>query len=166
MASLGPPEDGQIAGLTQQLAALPAGVIQPGMFTVTAKGGSDVGPFQSSAQIGPGVRIATALPPGTTLHRTAPLVVNWTPGESATWVTIKLMAHLGSYDQYGLTQVPASAGAGTITPDLLASIPAGAVELEIDVEPENPAAFTAPRLSLGGEHTWRVIYRFTGLLLD
>jgi hypothetical protein len=41
-----------VGGLSAYQAALPAGTIQAGNFTVTAKGGPDMGAFQAGVQIG------------------------------------------------------------------------------------------------------------------
>jgi hypothetical protein len=100
------------------------------------------------------------------LHRQAPIVVNWTGGDPSVWVTMKVVVHHGTYDQYSLIQARASDGTLTMSPGGLAAIPAGPIEIDLEVDPENRSPLVAPALSLGGEHAWKYIYRFVGLTLD
>ena len=165
-AQLGPPEDGQIQGLSEYLAVLPPGAIQPGSFRVSAAGGVDVSAFQADLQIGAGVLITTPLLPGSVLDRQAPMVVNWTGGDAGAWVTLKVVAHHGTYDQYWTTQAKASDGSIAMGSEALAGMPAGPIEIDLEVEPENRGPLTVAGLSLGGEHSWKYVYQFVGLTLD
>lgn len=161
-----------VDGQTVYRAALSSGTIRPGSFSVTASGGSEVGPFQSSVRIGSGINITSSFPPGTIL-RPAPatgirlVVVNWTGGDPDTWVTLKVVAHRGYADQYS-TICQARAAEGTITGVAFGSGPPGRVEIIIEVTPD-PAqipALSAPGLSLGGQHLWKYTYRFGGLTIQ
>jgi uncharacterized protein (TIGR03437 family) len=148
-------------------AVLPNGTIRPGSFAVTASGG-DVGPFQSSLRIGSGINITSSFPPGTVLRSQTtggrPVTVNWTGGDSDTWVTLKLVIHLGGSDFYSFTQARASSGTATIGTALTPG-PAEII-LEVAPDPSNVPAISAPGISLGGRHLWKYTYRFGGLTLQ
>ena len=149
-------------------AALPNGTIRPGSFTVMASGGSEVGPFQSSLRIGSGINITSSFPPGTVVRNQStggrPLTVNWTGGDPDTWVTLKLVTHLGVSDFYSFTQARASSGTATIG----TSLTPGPAEIILEVTPDRAQvpALSAPGLSLGGQHLWKYTYRFGGLTLQ
>ncbi len=160
-----PPEGNQVIGLTEYHADLARGAIRTGLFDLTATGGSDVGAFRTSLRIGTGVNIATPLPAGTVLARQVPLVIQWSGGEPDTWVTVKLVAHQGSYRQFVVAQAPSPDESLTIGPEHLRQLPPGAIDIDIEVTPANANPLVAPGLTLGGENTWKYIYRFTGLSL-
>lgn len=162
-AEFGPPENGQIAGLVQYRAALPLGSIRAGSFGVAARGGSDVDAFQSNLRIGPDIHLVTKFPPGAILDRRQPVVLTWTGGDSSAWVTLKVVSHQGAYDRYAAISVPALEDAVTMTPDGLPPLPAGPVEIMLEVTPANPTPLVASGLSLGGVHTWKYLYRITAL---
>jgi uncharacterized protein (TIGR03437 family) len=149
-------------------ATLPNGSIRPGSFSVAASGGADVGPFQSSLQIGSGITITSSFPPGTVLRNQVtggrPLTVNWTGGDPGTWVTLKLVSHQGVADSYAFVHARTSSGTATLG----VGLPAGPAEIIVEVAPD-PAqvpGLSAPGLSLGGQHLWKYTYRFGGLTLQ
>jgi hypothetical protein len=147
-------------------AALPNGTIRPGSFSVTASGGSEVGPFQSSLRIGSGINITSSFPPGTVLRTGGQrsLTVNWTGGDPDTWVMLKLVTHRAPYDSYAFIHARASSGTAAVP----VAVPTGPAEIIVEVTPD-PAqvpALSAPGLSLGGQHLWKYTYRFGGLTLQ
>jgi len=157
-----------VVGQRVYRAVLPNGTIRPGSFDVTASGGSDVEPFQSSLRIGSGINITSSFPPGTVLRSQItggrPLTVNWTGGDPDTWVTLKLVIHLGFADSYAFEHARASSGTATIGTGL----PTGPAEiiLEVSPDPAQVPALSATGLSLGGQHLWKYTYRFGGLTLQ
>jgi uncharacterized protein (TIGR03437 family) len=165
LSGLGPPDSGQVAGLTEYIANLATGTIQTGTFRVTASGGADVAAFQSDLQIGAGIGITTTLIPGAVLNREAALTVNWTGGDSNSWVTMKMVFHYGTYDQSFIKQAPASDGTITMTLDDLAAMPAGPLDIDLEVDPGSVTPLLGTGLSLGGQHSWKYVYEFLGLVL-
>jgi uncharacterized protein (TIGR03437 family) len=165
-AGLGPPESGQVAGLLEYRADLASGAIQAGSYSVAATGGADVGAFLSDVRIGAGINITTPLVPGTVLDRQVPFVVNWTGGDATAWVTLKLVVHYGTYDEYCVVAAPVSDGSVIMSPSGLSALPAGPVDIELDLESVKRKPLTAPGLSLGGEHTWKYVYTFEGVTLN
>ena len=169
-ASVMPLQQGQVSGLTVYEAVLPVGAIQPGSFGVSAAGGADVGAFQSSVPIGSGIQVTTPLA-GRVFSAKQPLTVNWTGGDPNTWVTFTVLRHDGSLDEYYFVTGRASNGTVTVRPEgppgLLPG-PLGSVEiiLEVTPDPSQIPAFSAPGLSLGGQHTWKYTYRFEGVTIQ
>ena len=161
-----PPEAGQVSGLSVYQATLPSGTIKPGTFTVTASGGTDVGSFQSSVQIGSGIQI-TFDPAGSVLQGGVPFTIYWTGGDSNEWINVYLISHAtggtAAVDYALRWQVRASEGQFTIPQNGGLS---GNYELVLEVVPDSStaSAFSASGLSLGGQATWRYVYRFEGLL--
>jgi len=159
-------QSSQVSGLTVYQAALPAGTIQPGSFTVSAKGGADVGAFQSTAQIGAPIQVITALA-ARVLNSQQPLQIQWTGGDANSWVTVKLVGHFGPYDYYPPAwvaratdgQIAIRGAAEPIGYDI-----AGPVDIVIEVvpDPSQVPSFAAPGLSLGGTTTWKYTYVFQG----
>lgn len=167
-------EQGQIKGLTIYRASLPAGTIQPGSFKVNVSGGADVGAFQSSVQIGSGIQVTTPIA-GKTFASNQPLTINWTGGDPSTWVTFRLVRHLGTSDYNSVVQARASAGTitlgtvgiGTNKESLPGPIVANMdIVLEVTPDLSQISAFSAPGLSLGGQHTWKYTYRFQGVTIE
>jgi hypothetical protein len=129
-----------------------------------------MGAFQSGVHIGAGIQITTDLA-GIVFPCNKPVTINWTGGDPNAWVTITKVSHNGIYDAYNPVQARVSAGTaalpaginplpGTCGSD---SIPIDLV-IEVDPDPSETAAFSATGLSLGGQHTWRYIYRFPAFL--
>jgi hypothetical protein len=152
-------------------AVLPNGTIRPGSFMVTAEGGTDVGPFQGSVRIGSGINITSSFPAGTTLPSTLPIVVNWTGGDPDTWVTMRVVRHLKTRENYSSVQVRTSRGTATLNPagGFLPPGP-GPADTEIIVvvtpDPNDVPTISASGLSLGGRHLWKYTYRFGGLTIQ
>jgi uncharacterized protein (TIGR03437 family) len=163
-APLAPLQEGQVSGLSTYRAALPAGAIQPGPFSVRASGGADVGAFQSGVNIGSEIHITTALA-GRVLHILGPgLTIAWTGGDSSELVTAWFVMHYGYADSSSYSaSAPASAGTLGLSP--MVSNREGAAELIVQVTPAAPQALTFPGLSLGGQHLWKYTYRYQGISL-
>jgi uncharacterized protein (TIGR03437 family) len=159
-------QSGQVSGLTVYQATLPSGTIQQGSFKVSASGGSDVGAFQSTVQIGSPIQIQTALATRV-LQAGQPLTITWTGGDPNAWVTVKLLEHQSAYDYYPYAWVArASDESITISSQLPGgTYGSGPYEMVIEVvpEPSQAPSFSAPGLSLGGLHLWKYTYRFEGL---
>lgn len=162
-------------GLAVVRATLPRGTIRPGLFQVKATGGTDVGPLETSVQIGSGINVTTPLPPGTRISVTQPLTINWTGGDANAWVTMWVIQHQESQDKYVYQRVRAPTGGITIPlvrvgGDFfylpVAATGATEIVLEVTPDPSEEPAVSAPGLSLGGKHTWKYTYRFGGLTID
>ena len=161
-AAIAPLQGGQVSDLTVYQATLPAGTIQAGDFAVAASGGSDVGAFQSSVQIGAGVQFPTS-PAGTVFTCNQPVTISWTGGDPKAWVTVSKVFHEGTYDAYDST-APARVSAGSITipspnekPPCDPSLPIDLL-IEVDPDPSEVTAVSAAGLSLGGQHTWTYLF--------
>jgi hypothetical protein len=161
-----PPEAGQVSGLTVYQASLPSGAIKAGTFTATASGGADVGPFQSSVRIGSGIQLKFD-PAGSVLQGGVPFTIYWAGGDSNEWINVYLISHAADRTapvDYALRwEVRASEGQFTIPQTGGLS---GNYELVLEVVPDPSAVstFSASGLSLGGQATWKYVYRFEGLL--
>jgi len=160
-------QSGQVSGLTVYQATLPSGTIQQGSFKVSASGGSDVGAFQSTVQIGSPIQIQTALA-DRLLSAGQSYTITWTGGDSNSWVTVKLVSHEGAYDYYPWAwEARASDESITITGQEPGESfgSGGPLEMVIEVVPDSSQvpALSAPGLSLGGLHLWKYTYRFEGL---
>ena len=144
-------------------AMLPTGTIQPGSFQSTASGGTDVDAFTSTTPIGAGIDLTTSFPPGTNISTQQPITISWTGGDSRSLVTLKAARVTSAYTQYNVCTARASAG--TLTMGLAGrflGVQPGPGEITIEVVPD-PAqvpGFSAPGLSLGGQHLWKYSYRF------
>ncbi len=158
----------QVNGLKLYQAALPSGAIQPGSFSVNAGGGADVGAFQSTVRIGSPIQVTTSLA-GKTLPSDHSLKIDWTGGDPDAWVTCNIVFHGDTYDHFRFDRARASDGTITIG---IFGFPgggfgiAGPVEIILEVTPDlsQPPAFSAPGLSLGGQHLWKYSYRFEGIV--
>jgi uncharacterized protein (TIGR03437 family) len=181
-ASVLPLQEGPISGLTEYQVTLLSGSIQPGSFTIAASGGADVGAFQTNVQVGSGIQVTTPLAGGTLSCFTP--VIKWTGGDPNTWVTLKLLRLEGGLELEYLQQVRASDGGITIetTGNIVSGINAGnglgfecllpisgngpfEVVLEVTPDPSQTPSFSAPGLSLGGQHLWKYTYRFEDVTL-
>ncbi|MBZ5725396.1 MAG: hypothetical protein LAP87_10390 [Acidobacteriia bacterium] len=160
----GPP----VVGLKMYQAALPGGSIQPGSFSVGTAGGADVGPFQSSVRVGSEIHVTTALA-GRVFPMTKPITIEWTGGNADAVVTLRLVGHSDTQiDSYSY-HAPVSDGTITISPVMgFLPITGGPVEIVLEVTPDlsQAPAFSAPGLSLGGQHLWKYTYRFEGILIQ
>ena len=159
-------QSGQVGGLTIYQATLPNGTIQQGSFKVSANGGSDVGAFESTVQIGSPIQIQTALA-DLVLNAGQSYTITWTGGDSTAWVTVKLVSHKGAYDYYPYVWVTrASDESITISSQAPGgTYGGGPLEMVIEVvpDPSQVPTFAATGLSLGGLHLWKYTYRFEGL---
>jgi uncharacterized protein (TIGR03437 family) len=166
--SVVPLGQGQVGGLTKYQAFLPTGTIRSGSFTVSAAGGADAGSFQSRVQIASDIVITTPLA-GKIFSRQNPLIVNWTGGDASEWVTLMLVGHWGPRDSADTVSLPASAGTAEIPYAACCGFgtTGGAPNMEIIVQVTPLASaippFSAPGISLGGQHLWQYTYRFEGI---
>ncbi len=168
------PLPGPIRGLAQYQATLPAGSVQPGSFTVTGGGGSDVGAFQSGVEIGQGIQITTPLAGMTFVSSssspadpTTYYTIKWTGGDPNSLVTVYFLRHNGYADNSISAQARASDGSITMIP-VTVSNDAGSpdeVVIEVTPDPSQIPALSVPGLSLGGLHTWKYSYHFGGILV-
>jgi len=159
--------EGQVSGLTKYQASLPAGAIHPGLFNVSAAGGTDTGSFQTAAALGSDIVVTTPLA-GKTFSGQDPIVVNWTGGDANEWVSLTLVSHFGFEDIATIVSAPAPAGTAKLLPVMGSFGPAAAganEEIVVQVTPDISAApaFSAPGISLGGRHLWQYTYRFEGI---
>ncbi|MBZ5626354.1 MAG: hypothetical protein LAQ69_47880 [Acidobacteriia bacterium] len=162
------PLTGPVSNLTVYQTMLPNRSIHPGTFSVSAMGGGDVGPFQSSVQIGSEIHITTVIA-GRLFDFTQPVTVNWTGGDPASWVTFTIINHYGYEDVPHAVRARTSAGTatiGTVAGHQQAAPGLVSVVLEVDPDPSQIAAFAAPGLSLGGRHTWKYTYRFEDVMVQ
>lgn len=161
-----------VGGQQVYRAVLPNGTIRPGSFSATAGGGADVGPFESSVRIGSAINVTSSYPPGTILPSRQPVVVNWTGGDPDTWVTMRLVRHVKTADNYSSVQARTSRGTLTVFPagGYLPGGPGQTVDVEIVLvvtpDPDQVPAISASGLSLGGRHLWKYTYRFGGLTIQ
>jgi uncharacterized protein (TIGR03437 family) len=164
-------QQSQASGLTIYQASLPAGTIQPGSFTVNATGGADVGPFQSTVQIGSPIQITTPIA-GHAFPSHQPLTINWTGGDPNSQVTFRMVQHFGGSDYSFVIRAKASDGKVTVPTmeqctnatcqeNLVFEAPE--ITLEVTPDPSQIASFSATGLSLGGQQTWKYTYRFEGV---
>ncbi len=165
VTSVVPLKQGQVSGLTVYQAALPIGAIQPGSFGVTGSSGVDVGAFQSTVSIGEPIQITSALA-GRVIPYNGTLTIRWTGGDPNSVVAASIVRHLG-YADLSSNTFQTSASKGTL--DVSPFISASEQDVELIVEqtpgPSEIVSFSAPGLSLGGQHTWKYSFRFEGLKL-
>ena len=152
-------------GGTSYQATLPAGSIAPGTYQIAAVGGNGIGAFQGQVIVGRGIQVTSQFPQGQQVRGNR-LVVNWTGGQPGEAVTVRVV-DLGFYvdsDRVNLQVAPATAGTVSFDP-LMFPIKGTNVEIDVQVgpDPSQPATFTASGLTLGGQITWMLEYRFTGL---
>jgi hypothetical protein len=162
---------GQLGGLSAYQAALPAGTIQAGNFSVKASGGADVGAFQASMQLGADIQLQTPLAALAVFYDCQPLTIGWTGGDPNSWVTSSLVFQRAGSDGAVLSyQTRTSNLAMTIpVPFQLPCAPGGSavpieIVIEVDPDPSDIAIFSASGLSLGGQMTWRYIHTFQAML--
>jgi hypothetical protein len=158
-----------VNGQTLFRAVLPAGAIQPGSFNVIAAGGNDVSSFQSTVQIGSGINMTSSFPPGTRLSVFDQLLVTWTGGDPDSWVTMKVVKHYGTFDEYDRCWARASTGSTRLIGLQNGWLPPGGtaeIILGVSPDPSNLPPLTVPGLALGRQHTWKYTYRFGGLSLQ
>jgi uncharacterized protein (TIGR03437 family) len=169
---------GQVGGLLAYQATLPNGTaIQPGTYTITASGGADIGAFQAATQLGADIQIQTSLAGAPVFLNCAPLAIQWTGGAPDSWVSVRLLQGktlTGGYGKYEVanfsarvrtidgtvTLYPPSGGGG---PGQSCAVPgglSGVVSIEVDPDPSEVGAFSAPGLTLGGQTTWKYIHTF------
>ena len=158
-------------GQTVYQASLPSGTIQPGSYQVSSSGGNDVDSFASTTQIGSDINITSAFPPGTKIQRGTtnkpgqPIVVNWNGGDPSSWVVVRYGPLNNAYRQYGICTARASAGTLSM---FAVGLLAGPGEIVVDVipDPSQATTFSAPGLSLGGQHSWKYTHRFGGIMFQ
>src|SRR6201999_430266 len=95
-------------GLINYQAALPAGSIQGGNYSIQASGGV-VGAFHATAQIPPPISITTNLAPGTTISSEI-LEIDWTGGDSRSLVTAQYLVRSAGTEVYSVVATVSAAG--------------------------------------------------------
>jgi uncharacterized protein (TIGR03437 family) len=163
------PDNGQVAGLTEYRAALATNSVQAGAFSISAQGGADVGAFQSTLQAGSDIQITTSLTRGTVLDNQ--FTITWTGGDPTSWVTVKVLDNTSPVNYYGYAQAQVSAGQITFVAAPTMVYPPATegpfeIDIEVDPDPSQIAAFSAPGLSLGGQATWKYLHRFGGITIQ
>ena len=152
-------------GVTSYNGMLPAGSISTGTYQISAEGGNGIGEFQVPVAVGPGIQITSQFPQGQVHQGISGFVVTWTGGEAGEAVTVTVVQHEVGFDHVCLQVVPATAG--VVTFDYNNYNILGLLSSEIDVQvgpdPTQPQTFTAPGLTLGGQVSWAIVYRFVGL---
>jgi uncharacterized protein (TIGR03437 family) len=169
-----PFQPGQLGGLFAYQAALPTGTIQAGNFTVTAKGGPDVGAFQAAAGVGADIQIQTPLAGANLFYGCQPLTIDWTGGDPNSWVAVSFLYQAPSVEggyqanSIGAVRTRTANGSLTMLPPVF-SCTTGTTPIEIIVEvdpdPSEISAFPATGLSLGGQATWSYIHTFQANLV-
>ncbi len=162
-----PFQQGQLGGLSAYQATLPNGAIQAGNYTVTASGGTDVGAFQATAQVGADIQIQTALAGANVWAGCKPLTINWTGGDPSSWVTIRFIQTHHTFQGVSFAFRTSTSKGVMIIPY---SVPGGfngclgstpvTISLEIDPDPSKVTPFSASGLALGGQVTWKYIHTF------
>lgn len=152
--------------------AIPAGLIQPGTFSVTAGGGPDLGPFQSNLVLPAPIAVTTRLRPGAVISYYDDFSVAWTGGDSGMIVSVRLISNAAELRRYCECSTEGSAGSVTLptvptydvfgtNPRALPYIyPTDNAEVIIIVRPSlaNEGEIDASGLTLGGTHSW--LYRY------
>lgn len=127
--------------------------LTPGAFTISGKGGADVGAFSASfnipvAPVMTSPAIYATQPPVT---RSSGLPVAWTGGASNAYVQIQIQSATDNTYTNGATAIcnaPANAGSFTIPPYVLLALPAGNFA-SFQFQQQTEAAFTATGLPFG-----------------
>jgi uncharacterized protein (TIGR03437 family) len=147
---------------------LPAGTIQPGIFTLTASGGA-VGAFTSSITIPEPIQLTTTF---ANQQVNTPVTVSWLGGDAQSLVDV-VVGDEGYVEQV----VPASAGTVTF-PTQCVSAGLGPCTGQIFAYPtvsgsdvvvrqvavaSDVTTFQAQGLTLGARHVWTYEFRFTGV---
>ena len=152
----GPNGSKTVAGNPGQFSATLSGsgtFLIPGTFTISGKGGADIGAFSAPFNI-PAAPVMTSpaiyatQPPVT---RSSGLPVSWTGGGSSAYVQIQVQSPTDSTYTSGATavcNVPASAGSFTIPPYVLLALPAGNLA-SFQFRQQAESAFTATGLPYG-----------------
>jgi uncharacterized protein (TIGR03437 family) len=124
----------------------------PGAYTITGKGGADVGPFTATATIPASPTLVSPLTNNFTVTRSSGMTVDWTGNGSTGNVSIQVAGATDNTYTNGANAVctaPASAGTFTIPSYALLPLPAGnfgALDFQ-ELTAEVP--FTAPGLNVG-----------------
>lgn len=154
---------------------LPAGSLQPGWLSVESPGSATVGPIDARVLLPPPLRIVTDLRPGTTIDPTRPFRLEWTGGRGGDVVNVRLLSSMPlgltvGYEGYA----PAEEGSLVLEtrepplgdgPRLLPLLPTDEFSVIVRVLPRSGTPFSAPGLTLGGQHEWVYEYHFLGLKL-
>ena len=156
---------------------LPAGAITGGTFGVSAEGGTNVGPFQTSLAVGAPIQITSQFPAGTYIDPSKPFTVAWQGGSPGSVVTVRLISNF--FLQDSVLEAQADASVGSITMQPLVVTNNGMTEMQLPIidgpnaevivgvgpDPTSPLTFASPGLTLGGLLNWKYEYDFPGLTL-
>ena len=155
-----------VGGMPQYSIALPSGSIGAGNLAIQARGGADVGSFQTNVVMQP-IQVTSAFPPGTQISNKQPVTVTWTGGNTDGVVAIRIIGAEGIYTE---CRVPASLGSATIQPccGQFPGLAPAAPQAEIMVfttSGSHSQTFSATGLTGGGRTTWQSVYLFANLSL-
>jgi uncharacterized protein (TIGR03437 family) len=121
--------------------------LSPGAYTITGKGGADVGAFNAAFNIPAAPTLVS--PPNATIPapvtRSAGMTVTWTGGAANAYIQLKVQSPTDSTYTNGATaicNVTANAGTFTIPPYVLLALPAGNLTW-FQFQQQTEAAFTA-----------------------
>jgi hypothetical protein len=91
--------------------------------------------------------------------------VNWTGGATGEAVTVKIVQHQLGFDSVNFQVVPATTGTVSFDPASYTILNNLSTEIDVQVgpDPSQPQTIAAPGLTLGGEVSWMIEYRFVGL---
>jgi uncharacterized protein (TIGR03437 family) len=139
----------------------------PGSYTVTGKGGADVGPFSATITV---PALPTLVSPTSaanlTVIRSGGMTINWKGGSGNVQIALT-----GATDKTfntgasALCRAPANTGTFTIPPYVLMAIPAGTFNQFFVGSAESDVAFTATGLNVGNLHTQSVGPGFDGFVM-
>lgn len=151
-------------GSTSYNTVLAPGSVSSGTYEIAAAGGNGIGKFQVPVTVGSGVQVTSQFPQGQ-VKGTGPLVVNWTGGVAGEVVIVTLLQHLLGYDRVNLQVVSATAGTVSFDPTVFTILNNLSTEIDVQVgpDPSQPQTFSASGLTLGGQISWMIEYRFVGL---
>jgi len=159
-------------GETSYQGSLPSGFVQPGAAQISSAGGTGVGSFTATLNVGAGVQITSQFPKGEIPLPADTVVMNWTGGQAGEVATLKVIEHQFGYDNIVFTQTAATNGTAVIPsipapplgtlPDLQYSTDIEVI-LEVGPNPSKPQTISVPGLTLGAQVSWAYEYRFVGL---
>jgi uncharacterized protein (TIGR03437 family) len=127
--------------------------LSPGAYTLTGKGGADVGAFSAAFTFPAAATLVSpanaVIPPPVT--RSSGMPITWSGGASNAYVQIEVQSPTDSGNTNGakaICTVAATAGAFTIPPYVLLALPAGNLNY-FQFQQQTEAALTAPGLPYG-----------------
>jgi uncharacterized protein (TIGR03437 family) len=149
-------------GVTSYDTKLPAGSVSSGTYQIAAVGGDGIGKFQVPVTVGSGVQVTSQFPQGQVTGET--LVVNWTGGAAGEAVTVTVVQHELGFDHLNYQVVPATTGTVSFGIEYnILNVLSSEIDVQVGPDPSQPKTFAAAGLTLGGQVSWMIEYRFIGL---